>query len=183
MQDWLFANIGFDTNVKVWFIDFIGQNGKLLSRIFGPEVVVVGGNAKQIEWYDEGEGPFYHIRERIYPDGLISIRQEASDDPVHMPGKITITYKEITEEHDDGVPTIPDTWETVRYAYDVKSSRGFAEFLDADGKLLCKITDRWILVEGLTRRTIGEFPNIRLEAKRQDVSRVVLTDTILVLSR
>lgn len=55
------------------------------------------------------------------------------------------------------------------------------EFYDSNNKLLKAIREKWILVEDLTRKTVGEYPAIRLRVEREDIRKIVITKTAIVL--
>ena len=46
------------------------------------------------------------------------------------------------------------------------------EFRDAHDAVLKKIEGRWIAVEGLTHRTVGTYPDIRLSARKEDIGSI-----------
>ena len=180
MQDWLYANIGFDTGRKLWMVEFFdeGANWPPKYVMYGSGVTVKGGEAKQFEWHEVG-AQFWHVRERIFAKDVESIEKTASKSGSFLgaEGTIVIQYRERTK---DGAG-IPDAWDYVDYAFDVGGdARGFAGFFDKDGKPVGVVKDRWILVEGVSRISVGEYPNIRLRLLRGEVTRTVLTDSVLV---
>ena len=58
---------------------------------------------------------------------------------------------------------------------------GFVEFFDQKGGLIRRVDNRWILIEGLDRRTFGEFPDIRLRVEGNDVERVIVTQSAIII--
>lgn len=182
--DWTYADLGFDTGVKLWFIDFYNAAGVIIHRLFSIEVVIGGGSAKQVEWRDQATGNFYHVRERIYPRSLISLVTEASSNPLKAPGRIVITY---TPESKEVNAKIPDEYAYLCYAYDVKgSARGFVEFYDDSGDMLASHGDRWIIVNGVKRRTLyrpeAEKDLIRIMVRKEDIGYVAIAEDVILIS-
>jgi hypothetical protein len=177
MQDWIFADIGFDTNLRLWMIEFYGPQRQLIRVVHTVGVSVKGGEAKQIEWHDNQGGEYYHIRERIYAENLSSMLQESSADPLGHPGKIIVTYDSAYE-----ALYVPDGYASLRYAYDLKTGKGFVEFFDVDGILLSKFTDKWIMVENVLRSTVGEYPKIRFLVRKEDITSITVTASAVVIA-
>jgi len=60
--------------------------------------------------------------------------------------------------------------------------RGYVEFLDKNGKALRRINERWIIVEGLDRRTIGEYTHMRLRVEREEIKTILVTKIAAIIS-
>jgi hypothetical protein len=58
---------------------------------------------------------------------------------------------------------------------------GFLEFIDDKGQVLSRVDNRWIIVEGASCQTSGEYPNIRMRIKRSDIGEMILTATCAVI--
>jgi len=174
MVNWLFANVGFDTNRRLWMIEFYGQQGQWLGTEHAIAVEVVGGRAKQFEWHDE-QGQFWHVRERIYAEGLIQIEQEPTIDPLFSPGRIKLIYEKLPRTDSQ-----PPKYTAIEYAYDLKTSKGFVEFLDENGTVISRLADRWIIVEDVRRTTVGEYPHIRIHVEAKDCLVLRFASVVLI---
>ena len=62
-----------------------------------------------------------------------------------------------------------------------KPPLGFLEFYTANDKLVKRLNNRWILIEDLDRRSVGEYPSIRLRIDKEDVHRIITTRTSVVV--
>jgi hypothetical protein len=177
MVSWMFANVGFDTGRRLWMIEFYGPQGQWLGTTHAIAVEIVGGRAKQFEWHDE-QGQFWHVRERIYPEGLVQIEQEPTTDPLLRPGRIKLMYERLPSSDYQ-----PSGWAAIEYAYDLKTSRGFVEFLDGNGTLLARLADRWIVAEDVRRTTVGEYPHIRIHVEAVDCAVHASASVIVIAPR
>ena len=183
MPEWLFANIGFDTQKKLWMIEFFDELGQWppFHVVLATDIFLDGGDGKQFEWHDP-QGAHWHVRERIYRRDveridLIPVPRNPVF-PFSDEAKVIITCKPGPTD----APTVDERWEKLRYAYDVNGdSRGFVEFLDADEQVVQRLPGRWIITESVPRRTVGTFPNIRLEVKRSDVSGIFVGESTIVI--
>ena len=87
-------------------------------------------------------------------------------------------------EYDAEVPPaeeVPSEYDTVTYAYSLANAKGFIEFRDKENNVIKRIGDKSIAVEGLTHKTVGAFPNIRLSARKEDVANIIITRTTIVI--
>ena len=166
---WLWADVGFDTTKKLWFLNLLNNKGTTQTYI-ARNIILKNGNGVQYQWADN-RGDFWHIRERIYAADVRSITYDKD-------GNLVVDSIDI-EAPDE---LIPDNYAYLTYAYSLKTSRGFVEFFDKDGKLLRRINERWIIVEGLDRKTTGEYPRIRLRVERADVKKIVVTRTAAIIT-
>lgn len=168
-SNWEWGDIGFDTNEKLWMIELYNY-AEQVDLIRARKILVKKGSGIQYQWPERGPTPMWHIRERIFSqqvDGL-----ELDDE-----GNLTITFipnRRVKEE-------IPESYDHLAYAYSLSTGRGFVEFYDSGNQVLKKIAEKWVVVENLSHETVGEFPGIRLVAKREDIERIVVTDSCIVI--
>ena len=166
---WLWANVGFDTIKKLWFVDLHNHGGTLQTYI-AKNVILKDGYGVQYQWQNRGQHAFWHVRERIFASDVRSI---GYDDRGNLVVE-SIRVESLDEE-------IPEDYAYLCYAFSLRTSRGFVEFYDCNSKLIKKINEKWIVVEDLTRKTIGEYPNIRFRVEREDVKKIIMTKTALIL--
>jgi hypothetical protein len=174
---WEFADVGFDTGKKLWFIQFFDEKNQGVGSYFARNIALSRGSAIQYQWKDSQARPFWHVRERFFADEIEAFSVEPS-------GNISISFKpgRVAE-----APKLPDDYAYVLYAYhlsnkeeNAKAPTGFAEFFNSKGELVHRINNRWIVIEDLARRTSGEYPKIRLRIDRKDIKSVVVTRTTVV---
>ena len=173
-----FADLGFDTEKRLWFIQFYNETNQSVGTYFANDVVLDRGRAMQYQWKDSQGSPFWHVRERFFATEIVNF----SLDPAG--GRMTLVFED--DEEDEGAK-IPPEFAYLLYAYHLSSKdtgrapMGFVEFYDADSVLLRRFENRWIIIEGLRRRTFGEFPNIRIRAERVDVGTIMSTQTAIII--
>ena len=166
---WFWANVGFDTTKKLWFVDL--HNNRGMTKLFiAKRIVLKDGYGIQYQWADRGPRSFWHVRERIFARDVRSI---AYDDG----GTLVIESIRVEEPEEE----IPPDYAYVCYAYSLRTSGGFLEFYDANNKQLKKVSEKWIIVEDLTRTTAGEYPNIRLRVERKDIKKIIITKTAVII--
>ena len=166
-EEWIYGDLGFDTQKKLWFIDLYSPKGPA-GVIFAKSVVLINGSGHQYQWTDQRGA--WHIRERIYKEDVEKLLLEGSE------LKIFFKISNYTAE-------VPEDYDYLTYAYSLKNGMGFIEFYKGD-KMIKKIRDKYIIVSDLNHRTIGKYPNIRLRAEKTDVSSIIVTKTaILILGR
>jgi len=166
---WLWANVGFDTMKKLWFVELYNHSGNTQTYI-ARNVILNDGYGVQYQWQNRGQHAFWHVRERIFASDVRRISYDESGNLVIE----SVRIEGVDEE-------TPAHYSHLCYAFSLKTSRGFVEFFDANNKLLKKINEKWLVVEGLTRKTIGEYPNIRFRVEREDIKKIVVTKTALIL--
>ncbi len=154
---------------KLWFLELYNYLG-LIETFQAKEIALKGGSGIQYQWPEKGSKPMWHVRERIFSQEVSKIEYDPT-------GTLVV---EFAINH-GAREAVPENFDSITYAYSLITSRGFVEFRDKEGAVIKKITDRWIAVEGLARRTMGEYPNIRITAKREDISSIVLTNTWVVI--
>jgi len=133
-------------------------------------IILENGYGVQYQWPDEGPRAGWHVRERIYANEVNSIDYDTN-------GNLVVSSVKVVAVDED----VPQNYSYLCYAYSLKTSRGFVEFYDVNNKLLKRISEKWIIVENLSRKTIGEFPNIRLRVERQNVKKIVVTKSAVVI--
>lgn len=175
---WEFADLGFDTGKKLWFLQFYNGRNENVGTYFANTVTLTGGRAAQYEWKDGQGGPFWHVRERFFAAEI----EKFSIDP--SGGTIKLNFREEDQEDDTAAPA---GFAYLIYAYHLTSKdggrapMGFVDFYDSKGGLIQHVDNRWILVENLDRKTSGEFPHIRLRVEGEDVGRVIVTSTAIII--
>jgi hypothetical protein len=176
---WEFGDIGFDTVKLQWFVQLFDEKNQLVSMRFGRRVAVTGGNSLQYQWKDSDGRPFWHIRERFFSHNVESITETAN-------GTITMAFRD-----DDTVPEeIPTSYSYLLYAYHLRNKSsaarnapfGFVDFFDESDRLLKRIDRKWIIIEGLKRRTSGTYPNIRLRVDYCDIGSIKVTSSCIILA-
>ena len=166
---WLWANVGFDTTKKLWFVDLHNHGGTIQTYI-AKNVILKDGYGVQYQWQNRGQHAFWHVRERIFASDVRSIEYDQSGNLVVE----SIPVEALEEE-------TPANYSYLCYAFSLKTSRAFVEFYDMNHELLKKINEKWLVVEDVTRKTVGEYPNIRFRVEREDIKRIVVTKTALIL--
>jgi hypothetical protein len=176
---WEFADLGFDTEKKLWFIQFYNAINENVGTYFARSVHIERGRAAQYQWKDSRGAPFWHVRERLYATEV----ERLSIDPAG--GAITLIFK-----HEEGGETekgVPEDFAYLLYAYHLTSNdngrapMGFVEFYDAEGALVGRVDNRWMIIEGVNRRTVGDYPALRIRVERPDISGMTVTQTAVVL--
>jgi hypothetical protein len=176
---WEFADLGFDTGKKLWFLQFYNGKNENVGTYFAKSLSLSGGRAAQYEWKDAQGGPFWHVRERFFAAEV----EKFTIDPAG--GTIRLSFRDEQGQEDD--TTAPAEFAYLLYAYHLSSKDGgraplgFVEFYDPKGGLIQRVDNRWILIEGLDRRTFGEFPQIRLRVEGNDVGHIVVTPTVIII--
>lgn len=166
---WIWADVGFDTNKKLWFLNLFNNKG-LTQQYLTRNIILKNGNGIQYQWADN-RGDYWHIRERIYAADVRSVTYDKDGN---------LIVESIKVEAPDEL--VPENYAYLTYAYSLKTSKGYVEFFDKNGKLLRTINERWIVVEGLDRKTVGEYPHIRLRVERENVKKIIVTKTAAVIS-
>ena len=70
---WEYAEIGYDTEKKAWFAQFFNDEGKSTAFHIARSIFMKNGDAIQYQWKDAEGRPFWHIRERFFPDDIEDI--------------------------------------------------------------------------------------------------------------
>ena len=179
---WEFGDIGFDTEKKLWFVQLYNDVNQNVGTHMGRRVVIKHGRAAQYEWKDGQGRAFWHVRERFFADEIESISLDAGAEV------LTVVFRENPERNDE--VSIPEEYAYILYAFHLSSKEmakgnkpplGFLEFYTANDKLLKRLNNRWILIEDLDRRSVGEYPSIRLRIDKKDVDRIITTRTSVVV--
>ncbi len=181
-QVWEIGDIGFDTEKKLWFVTLYNEVNQNVGSYMAKNVVVKRGRAAQYEWKDGQNRPFWHVRERFFADEVESI----GVDPGGL--RVTVHFKESPAK--EGPTEAPLDFSYILYAFHLynkeivkgnKPPLGFIEFYDATGKLLRTLNNIWILVEDVDRKSVGEYPKIRLRIERKDVERILLSRSAAII--
>ena len=169
---WEFADLGFDTGKKLWFIQFYNGTNENVGTYFAKSLSLDGGRASQYQWKDAQGGPFWHVRERFFATEI----EKFSIDPAG--GTIKLNFR--NEEGGEDDKTAPTEFAYILYAFHLSSKdggrapMGFVEFYDSRGGLIQRIDNPWIIIEGLHRKTSGELlllrGNMHLRNRWNDLS-------------
>jgi hypothetical protein len=124
---WEFADLGFDTEKKLWFIQFYNAKNVNVGTYFARTVDITRGRAAQYQWKDARGAVFWHVRERFYATEI----ERTAMDPTG--GSITVVFK--GEETDGAEGQVPADFAYLLYAYHLTSKdtggrapMGFVEF-------------------------------------------------------
>jgi hypothetical protein len=185
---WEVGDVGFDTEKKLWFVQLFNEANQNVGTYMANAVILKRGNACQYEWKDSQGKAFWHVRERFFAEQIESIGIDPSG------ANLTVHFK--AEEQDQGdhesapAQEVPTEFHYLHYAFHLsnkeiaignKAPLGFVEFYDANGKLIHVINNRWILIEGVDRKSVGTYPNIRLRVERKDVGRILSTRSAVII--
>jgi hypothetical protein len=175
---WEFADLGFDTGKKLWFIQFYDETNKSVGSYFARDITMTKGSAAQYEWKDTQGRTFWHVRERFFA-------KEVEGFMITPSGSVSITFK-AGADTDSGA--VPEDFSYLTYAYHLSNKEaserapmGFVEFFNAKGELLRRVDNRWIIIEDASRKTTGEYPKIRLRMERKDVKNIIVTRSTIIL--
>ncbi|MDA4136538.1 MAG: hypothetical protein OK449_06030 [Thaumarchaeota archaeon] len=179
---WEFGDIGFDTDKKLWFVQLTNENNQNVGTYMAKIVVVKRGRAIQYQWKDAQARAYWHVRERFLADDIENIAVDPSG--THL----TITFKEEKVKVDEG--GAPQDFSYLLYAFHLqnkdilKGNRaplGFVEFFDAKGELIRRLNNRWIVIEDADRKSVGDYPKIRLRIDKKDIDRVLTTRSTVII--
>ena len=179
---WEYADLGFDTEKKLWFVQFFNDSGQNTGAYMAKTVFFKSGDAIQYQWKDSKGRPFWHVRERFFPDEIekIDIDTKGHD--------LTIIFKQ--RRGSASAEVVPKDYAYILYAFHLANKEGsaenrpptgFVEFYGTDGRLISRFNNRWIAIEGANRKTVGDFPKIRVRVERNDVGNIILTDTVAII--
>jgi hypothetical protein len=167
-MEWSFADVGYDTSRKLWFIAFQRADGHGVATVYGPRMILKGVTGYQYEWPTEkGEG--WHVRERVFSGQLDRLLQDEQG---------TLTVLGHGPGHADS--SAPTEFDYLEFAWHLKSGVGFIDFFK-DGVAFSRLEKRSLTVESLNHETTGTYPAIRLRAQRADVREIVLTRTCAII--
>jgi len=176
---WEFADLGFDTGKKLWFIQFYNAANVNVGTYFARTVNITRGRAAQYQWKDAKGAIFWHVRERFYATEI----EKLAIDPANA--VITIVFK--AEETDGAERMVPVGFAYLLYAYHLTSKEtgrapmGFIDFYDASGSVVGRVDNRWIIIEGVDRKTTGEYPTVRIRIDGNDVGKIMVSQTAVVI--
>jgi hypothetical protein len=174
---WEYGDIGFDTGRKLWFLQLTDKTNRVVNTRQARNIFVSGGTLAQYQWKDTEGRPFWHVRERFYARDIADIIETPD-------GSLSINFK--TYDLQRVIP--PSDFAYALYAYhlkdklpnDSKAPMGFVEFFDAGNELISRIDKKWIILEGVSHRSVGVYPQIRMRAERRDLSEVVVTSSCVI---
>ena len=166
---WLWADVGFDTAKKLWFVNLFNFGG-LTQSFVARNIIMRNGYGAQYQWSDQGPNGIWHVRERIFAGDVKTIEYDEK-------GSLVIDSVRVESVEDQ----IPDDYAYLTYAYSLKTSRGFVEFYNANNKPAWRINEKWIIVEDLNRKTIGEYPHIRIRVEKTDIRKITVTKTAIII--
>ena len=179
---WEFADIGFDTGKKLWFVQLFDSFNQNVGFYTAKTVVVNGGCGIQYQWKDVQGRAFWHVRERFDAS-------EVEGFEIDMKGNLVINFK---KNHGENDGQVPKSFSYLQYAYHLttketaqsldRSPLGFVEFLSQSGEVVGRINNRWIIVEDAVRKTTGELPKIRIRVERKDIGSIVVSRSSVIIS-
>ena len=178
---WEFADIGFDTGKKLWFVQLFDSVNQNVGFYTAKNVMINSGCAIQYQWKDMQGRPFWHVRERFQSS-------EVEGFQIDMKGNLVINFK---KNHGENDGQVPKNFAYLQYAYHLttketpqsidRSPMGFIEFFDQDGEIIGRLNNRWIIVEDVNRRTTGELPKIRIRIERKDIGRIMVSRSSVII--
>lgn len=183
---WEFADIGFDTMKRLWFLQLFDSVNANVGFYTAKNVMMTGGCAIQYQWKDLQARPFWHVRERF-------LASEVDGFQIDMKGNLIINFKRATRDEiasrADDQP--PKNFAYMQYAYHLttketgteidRAPMGFVEFCSESGEVIKRLNNKWIIIEGVPRKTTGELPKIRIRVDRKDIDRVLVTRSSIVI--
>jgi len=179
---WEFGDVGFDTEKRLWFVQVTNEVNQNVGTYMAKNVSLKGGRATQYQWKDAQGRAYWHVRERFFAHEIDNIGVDPSGT------KLTVTFNDPSTEGDND--EAPKEFSYILYAFHLfnkdaaKGNRaplGFVEFYDGAGDLIRRLNNRWIIVEDIDRKSVGEYPKIRLRIEGKDVDRIVATRTAIVI--
>ncbi|MGD0637853.1 MAG: hypothetical protein ABSA72_07425 [Nitrososphaerales archaeon] len=175
---WEFADVGFDTGKKLWFIQFSDEKNQSVGSYFARNITMTRGSAIQYQWKDTQGRAFWHVRERFFADEVEGFTIETS-------GNISVAFK---PGRGPDPAKIPEEYSYILYAYHLSSKEenskpptGFVEFFNSKGEVVHRVNNRWIVIEDTSRKTSGEYPKIRLRIDKKDVKNIIVTNTTIII--
>jgi len=179
---WEFGDVGFDTEKKLWFVQLYNEVNQNVGTYMGKRVVLKRGRAVQYQWKDAQGRPFWHVRERFFADEIENVSVDSTGTAV------TLLFKEGKEKPEDASP--PEDYAYILYAFHLtnkdlakgnKPPLGFVEFYGPTDELIRRLNNRWIIVEDVDRKSVGEYPKIRLRIEKKDVHRIVTSRSATII--
>lgn len=185
---WEFADIGFDTQKKLWFLQLFDSVNANVGFYTAKTVIMMGGCASQYEWKDQQARPFWHVRERF-------LSNEVEGFNIDMKGNLVINFGKKSGEgaspQKTVVEEIPKNFSYLQYAYHLTTKEtavshdlapmGFIEFCNEKGEIIGRLNNRWIVVEDVKRRTSGEFPKVRLRIDSKEIGKITATRSAVII--
>jgi hypothetical protein len=107
---WYWANIGFDTTKKLWFVDLYDNKG-MIKMYIAKNVILKNGSGVQYQWPDRGPRAFWHVRERIFANDVRSISYDNE-------GNLIVESVSVEAPDED----VPRDYSYVTYAYSLKTT-------------------------------------------------------------
>ena len=184
---WEFADVGFDTTKKLWFVQLFDSTNQNVGFYTARNVMISNGCAIQYQWKDTQGRPFWHVRERFQSS-------EVEGFQIDMKGNLIINFRKDHGDDGNGSSHIPKDFAYLQYAYHLttketphsldRSPMGFVEFCNEAGEVLSRINNKWVIVEDANRRTTGELPKIRIRIDRKDIGRIIISrSSAIIMSR
>jgi len=182
---WEFADIGFDTQKKLWFVQLFDSVNANVGFYTAKNIIMMGGCAIQYQWKDMQGRPFWHVRERF-------LASEVEGFHIDMRGNLVVNFKKNNGAETADAEDVPSMYSFLQYAYHLTSKEtpaasdmapmGFVEFCNENGTVLKRLNNKWIIVEDANRKTVGEFPKVRIRIDFKDITRIVVTRSAVVIT-
>lgn len=181
---WEFADVGYDTQKKLWFLQLFDSVNAGVGFYTAKNVVLTGGCAAQYEWKDLQGRPFWHVRERF-------LATEVEGFQIDMKGNLVINFKKKRELDLGDGKEVPKSYAYLQYAYHLTtketaqsfdlSPMGFVEFCSESGEVIGRLNNRWIIVEDVFRRTTGELPKIRIRVEAKEIGKLLVSRSAVII--
>jgi hypothetical protein len=184
---WEFADVGYDTAKGLWFLQLFNDANEDVGILHAKSIELVNGTAIQQQWKDGRGKRFWHVRERLFAS-------EPANFSIDNGGNLEVRFETLAkadktalDHRDRPEEGIPEGFSYLLYAYHLRSNegkeapRGFVEFFDSNERRIATLENRWIIVEDVSRKTVGEPPSLRLRIERDSVARILLTSTVVVI--
>jgi hypothetical protein len=180
---WEFADVGFDTGKKLWFVQLFDSVNQNVGFYTAKNVTINGGCGIQYQWKDTQGRPFWHVRERF-------LASEVEGFQIDVKGNLSIYFRRSSKNIDFN-DDVPKKFAYLQYAYHLTTKEtaqsfdqapmGFVEFCNENGEILARLNNKWIISEDVQRKTVGELPRIRVRVDEQDIGKIIVTRSSVVI--
>jgi hypothetical protein len=169
VNPWVWGNIGFNMVKNRWFVDLRNHQGTV--QVYSTASLLLrGGCGIQYQWPTQDSRSAWHVRERIFANDIETFHYE-KDGLLVGQGRSSEAYNAY----------VPNDYFYLCYAFSNATSRGFVEFYDERDTLIAQLKNKWLILEDVARRTVGQFPKIRFRIERCDVAEILLSRTAMII--
>jgi hypothetical protein len=185
MPTWVYAQVGFNTERRLWFTDFYDSRAQIAGFWIGKSIELRDGTTYQYGWVDTGRfpdgspnpnvprDPLHHVREQFLAEHVQRVSME--DD------HLTVEFQRGKEPTSEEPLPVPEGVAALDLAYSLTDGKGFIECVDAQDKVVSKLAGKLLVTENLTQKTVGTYPHIRLRTPIELVGGLVITGTACVV--